>query len=530
MFEGAHDFQIIDSSFILNTLSSDNDATSRARSEHPGESLFERDWRIQSFYTTATDWALMIGLEKLLHHSMRDAFHDSSGRWPPPRCHYESRLEIRAMIVSWGIRSSRAIQKHLLWMYGPFGVGKSAVAQSCAEALEEEGKLIASLFFSRVNRRKNPNRVFTSIAYQLALSCPLLKSVLNRIIMNNPTLLTASLPRQFLELVVKPVRRVLSKAPSLKGRIIILDGLDEVDGAEAQCDIIDIIATSIRDRATPFRWFLLSRPEPHLQRAMDDDNVTPLLHSIQLSPSPEDEHEILLFYMAELKKIGAKYKLPPTWWSEADLAMLVKSSQRLWIYASTVARFIGDPNSLGPAARFRRVLALAQQQIRSPAANPLAAIDVFYDLIMQQVPADIALIFRKILYFKSIPHIQQLGGVELFHIVNILGLNSEEMYSACGFFQSVAFVTHPEGYPSLNLYHASFLEFIQEPGRSGRFCLGDLSDNLREELIDRVNDVHAGSSVGTSSNSNSVSGTDSAKLTGFMFRKDDCGPTHNDAS
>jgi len=111
---------------------------------------------------------------------MQDSFYNSASRWPPPRCHYDSRQELRTTITDWGIGRPSDIPQQLLWMHGPFGVGKSAIAQSCAESLATENKLCASIFFSRPNKRNNPDRVFTSIAYQFSVKFPPIADILDR--------------------------------------------------------------------------------------------------------------------------------------------------------------------------------------------------------------------------------------------------------------------------------------------------------------------------------------------------------------
>jgi len=174
--------------------------------------------------------------------------------------------------------------------------------------------------------------------------------------------------------------------------VIILDGLDEIDGSTAEVDsriaqaeIIDIVATSIRERTTPFRWFILSRPESHIQRAMGVNNVLSLLHSIDLPLSSQDDHEILIFFEKELDKIREEHNLPSSWCPESDVAVLIKLADGLWIYVDTVTRFIGDPNSSGPTAQLKLVLNLAKESRGKLSENPLAKMDMFYDLIMRQI-------------------------------------------------------------------------------------------------------------------------------------------------
>ena len=64
--------------------------------------------------------------------------------------------------------------------------------------------------------------------------------------------------------------------------VIVLDGLDEVKGATAQTEIIYIVTISIYERSTPFWWFILSCPESYIQHEMGGDNVSFLLHSLDL--------------------------------------------------------------------------------------------------------------------------------------------------------------------------------------------------------------------------------------------------------
>jgi hypothetical protein len=52
-------------------------------------------------------------------------------------------------------------------MWGPAGVGKSALAQTCAEQVKEMGNLGAAFFLS-INERKDHRPFFVTLAYQLS--------------------------------------------------------------------------------------------------------------------------------------------------------------------------------------------------------------------------------------------------------------------------------------------------------------------------------------------------------------------------
>ena len=390
-------------------------------------------------------------------------------------------------------------------MQGPFGVGKSAIAQSCAEALEKEGKLCASIFFSRPNKRDDPNRVFTSVAYQLATKCSSIADTLDRQILNDPAILNAARPVQFEELIVKPLRQVTPQSLPFEEWVIILDGLDELDGANAQAEIIDIVATSIRERTTPFRWFILSRPEPHIQRAMNYDDVSSLLHTLDLPLSSPDDHEILTFFEKELEEIRDYHNLPDTWCSEAEVDTVVKLADGMWIYVNTVVRFIGDSNSSGPRQQLDLVLSLAEQSRANLPKNPLAAMDVFYDLIMYQIPSDVLSTVRKILLLDTIS-IRTANRPTSFErgksttnlrqpiYIYCLELSYEDLDFYCGRLQSVLFVRKSsDGIPGqISYYHASFMEYMRDLARSRGFCVfGDVVQEVYQDFVERLNSIRA---------------------------------------
>ncbi|EEC00077.1 hypothetical protein MPER_00059, partial [Moniliophthora perniciosa FA553] len=121
------------------------------------------------------------------------------------------------------------------WLYGPAGAGKSAIAQTIAEAGQQEGYLVSSFFFSRGDPNRNTAKyLFLSIAYGLAKSIPELQEPIAWAIKKNPALLRqVSLDEQFQKLVVEPCNMLVQ----LRHRhpwLIVIDGLDECYGSKEQ--------------------------------------------------------------------------------------------------------------------------------------------------------------------------------------------------------------------------------------------------------------------------------------------------------
>ncbi|TFK35769.1 hypothetical protein BDQ12DRAFT_560347, partial [Crucibulum laeve] len=77
--------------------------------------------------------------------------HDSYERDPAPRCHPETRRDVRSLISQWLTAtpiSTDNPSSRILWLHGPAGAGKSAIAQSIAQDCAQTRRLAASFFFS----------------------------------------------------------------------------------------------------------------------------------------------------------------------------------------------------------------------------------------------------------------------------------------------------------------------------------------------------------------------------------------------
>lgn len=428
------------------------------------------------------------GIKDLLKASLPESFYDSSARDPSPHCHPGTRQNFIDKITSWGSGGPRHPER-ILWMQGPAGVGKSALAQTCAELLAQQDKLAAAFFFSRPNIRDDPACLFTSISYQIATKSELYNKILDRGIRNDPTLVKKAIRRQFHELLVNPLQELGEGGEMMKGRVVIIDGLDECAGTEAQREIIDIITASILNETTPFRWAFFSRPEVHIVAAFASSHLLPLSLRLELPVSREIDHEILRYLTDELEKIQVEYGLPSSWLSKSVIGTLVNLSAGLFIYAATIIRFLRERNSLGPVDQLKAVVLLATYVAVNGSGHPLAELDLFYILIMQRIPPKILPILKKILLLNVFAP-QSYMYKRTYLVINILGISEQQFRTACGPLHSVLSIESQ----NLEFCHASFSDFLQDQERSKEFCIySDCLDGLRRDLLERLNDVHANS-------------------------------------
>ncbi|KAF9069784.1 hypothetical protein BDP27DRAFT_674400 [Rhodocollybia butyracea] len=145
------------------------------------------------------------GLQTLLQYTSTSATYNAEARFPPPLCHPGTREAILCDLEGWAV--SNAPDVHAIqWLYGPAGAGKSAIAQTFAEACAKKGNLAGSFFFWRSDSsRDNPQRLFTTLAFQMALAIPGLRPIINAAVINNSLVPTSFIENQFDTLILQPM-------------------------------------------------------------------------------------------------------------------------------------------------------------------------------------------------------------------------------------------------------------------------------------------------------------------------------------
>ena len=299
---------------------------------------------------------LALGIDILYEASDPGAAFDSQDHYDR-RCFPGTREQYISDITNWVTESSDR-PSSMYWMRGPAGVGKSAIAQTCAEKLKGTGHLGAAFFFT-VNKHSNPSRLFTTIAYQLATMLPDYRTFIDKRISKDKTLVQKKMPLQFRLLIVEPLQVLQRHGKRVKPRAIFIDGLDECAGEDAQAEIIEIIASSVRERSIPFHWAIFSRAEPRIVSTFKQDNIASVIHSVELPISREADGEIELYLRGEFKNILEHRGFPrllSSWPTDNDIRMLVDAADGLFARPADVLRHVAYPPDLQFRERLQSVL------------------------------------------------------------------------------------------------------------------------------------------------------------------------------
>ncbi|KAJ3576614.1 hypothetical protein NP233_g317 [Leucocoprinus birnbaumii] len=467
LFSGSHSFAMHHPTFVVNPP-----GTVAQQSEH----------------SAAMNW--------LKASMIEHAQHDSAGRDPPPRCHPDTRISILDRTHNWINNPQR--QKHLLWIRGPAGVGKSAIVQTLADALSRSGRLMASLFFSRPNGRSNPQRVFPTIAYQLASQDAAYRTYIETIRPpGSQPLETKAMNEQFRLLVVDPF--VKHKLFTRSGDVLIaIDGLDECDGdpgaddydqtchhrrtlKEVHREIIELVSSFVKAHPSiPVIWVIASRPESHITAVFGSSDVKGSY--VEESILVDDEEacaDVERFLNTSFKKIAEAYPDHITetpWPAYHHFLQIAKAASGLFIFAEVVIRFINDPREENPISQLGHVLAaIAKLRQSRKNKNPLSALDIIYTAILSRIPPTRMENLKKLLPLVIYVHRSSITvrDYKFRNMYEHFDISREDAITSFNYLHSVIYFprvkdiggTHPR------FYHASFRDYLEDSSRSGDYTV-----------------------------------------------------------
>ena len=343
---------------------------------------------LRTFFCETYEGVKSVENSEILHRATATAaFHNSKERFDPPKCHPNTRLAVLTKIMKW-IKWEGDLNAFIIWVYGPAGAGKSAIAQTIAEMCEEEMILLASFFFSRNDpSRSNANPLIATIAYQITLNLPQVRDAILLAIERDPLIFSKSLAVQFKSLIVAPLQPLAETGfltQLTSRRLVIIDGLDECSDSKVQRNILEVLGSARRQHRLPLTFLFASRPEQHISLAFSTGVLPHVTTCIALDESYLPDEDILLFLTDKFQEIKSTHRLrvyiPPQWPLPDILNQLVMKSSGQFIYASTVIHYVSSIRHK-PSDRLDVVLG-----IRPPQRDlPFAELDALYTHIFTSV-------------------------------------------------------------------------------------------------------------------------------------------------
>jgi len=167
----------------------------------------------------------------------------------------------------------------------------------------------------------------------------------------------------------------------IRPKAVFIDGLDECAGEDAQAEIIKMIASSVRNGSTPFRWAIFSRAESRIVSTFKQDNVASVTHSVELPISRDADGEIKMYLRGEFKSIleHRDYAhLSSSWPADSDIQTLVDAADGLFAHPAAVLRHVAYPRDYQFRERLRSVLDAVSQPGKEASTSPFSQLDALY--------------------------------------------------------------------------------------------------------------------------------------------------------
>ncbi|KIL58856.1 hypothetical protein M378DRAFT_292057 [Amanita muscaria Koide BX008] len=315
-------------------------------------------------------------LENLKEFVSFAALHDSAEQDPDRCCHPGTRKSVLSQLRHW-IDNPNPTDR-IFWLHGPAGAGKSAIAQTIAREYNKGG-VAATFFFYRSDPGRNDgNRLFTTIAWQLAFSIPAVKDFIIAALEKTPHLPMKAMETQFEELVAHPTNNIASQMPQL-APVVIIDGVDECANEQLQRRFLSVIGNAVKDPHCPLRFLIISRPEALIEETLHQFKDFTL--RIDLATLDDANRDIEKYLVDQFSDIASKRGLDPLWPGQETINEIVLKSSGNFILPSTLMRFIGDEDH-NPESQLDIV-----RKLKPPGTmSPFAFLDELYLEILKRQP------------------------------------------------------------------------------------------------------------------------------------------------
>jgi hypothetical protein len=160
-------------------------------------------------------------------------------------------------------------------------------------------------------------KFFPTIAYQLAISIPTLKPLIQSALCDDPSIPTKAARYQFESLIVKPFQSLEGYDSSCK--VIVIDAIDECSDKKSAEAIIHLLADVVMRLRLPLQFFITSRPEGHIEKAFK--GIHDITHIFRLHDFDAQE-DIRLFLESRFQEIyedhGDVMRIVPKPWPSVD--------------------------------------------------------------------------------------------------------------------------------------------------------------------------------------------------------------------
>jgi hypothetical protein len=246
--------------------------------------------------------------------------------------------------------------------------------------------------------------------------------------------------------------------------VIIIDALDECIDDEPSSAILSVLGRFVKELPL-VKFFITGRPEPRIRSGFRLPLLEPLshiflFHEVELSSVDDDIRLYLTQRLTAIAKRRSDLELSDPWPQDKEIEALTKNSSGLFIFASTLVRFIASEHH-EPNKRLQLVLSKGS----GTTYEGRTGIDSLYSQVLFHAFPDV----REPAVFDNVRGV--LGAIVFAFVPlsqrelsRILHVPVSTIQTTLRHLHSVILI--PEGETKeIRVFHKSFLDFLQDDKR-----------------------------------------------------------------
>ncbi|OCH90173.1 WD40 repeat-like protein [Obba rivulosa] len=381
------------------------------------------------------------------------------------------------------------------WLTGVAGCGKSTIAHTVAERLDEGHRLGASFFFSRTHDLDDPHLFCTTIARQLARYNPMLRQAILEAITKDPGIAKKPFTSQMGPLISEAILKARLSLPP----VIVIDSLDESGSPEIRGRLMTMLRLELPKLAARAKIFITSRDEPDIRGALPA-LATRQPHRADLKG--ETRADVRRFIQSQLSEVVLRFPYLQDWPSTKDINKLTYYADGLFVWASVACDFILNGPDQDPVAQLETIVS-ADPAERAKAESSL---DALYLAILRRRPIDrdaFRYVIGSILTLgeplspRDLDKLLELNNVTTY--LTLVDGTKLHLTSCQGLVASLASILRSDGPDRpTRIVHASVFDFFVSRERSQEFyidpqlahfllfdrCMTRMRDLLQHDICD----------------------------------------------
>ena len=359
-----------------------------------------------------------------------------------------TRQGILDKLVAWVLTNPTAI----FWLAGMAGTGKTSIAVTLSRILEKEsGVMMGGGFFCSRSAgsiaRTDVRRILPTLAGLLAGKSLDFARALAVELEKDPRVGHKHVGEQIGPLLQKPIAALSGMTLPL---VFVIDALDECHDQTELAQLIKDIAEFESDAKVKVKFVLTSRPEMHIRGTPVADLRFSSILQLHTISEAEVTSDIRLYIERTLEGCSPD----TTWYTTRDVDALLKLASGLFIFASTVLKFILARESVrGRLERLRKATTAV-----GVGTAATATLDRIYEMIIvdasrpdQYDPDELQQVKRVLACILT-----ARTSLSVRALAELMAMQPADLRDSLERLHSVVYLPSEDAEPGLRTLHASF--------------------------------------------------------------------------